>query len=284
MVKKEKFHIEAIIYICGVVILFLIMINFLVPKTIGQAQLPYPPPGTLQPYPFPGMNSNSNRSNSTTTVATPQITALKDGHVLSSKEISEFETYAYERALLSTPVAPISIRETPSYLPIKSYDDLSQVIYHDTFFRSLESGFAVCIQSREPGLPLLVHSLDGDPDYYLVPYYRHGELCAKVSIEIKNDLGYVTAIGQAFGKKYPQVSADEAVQLVIKKTGKQVVEKPYLAFVKSKEVDPLNPFWQITTSDNLVYYVIFLTGMTETNFIPETMVTILRSDEIHTLK
>jgi hypothetical protein len=187
--------------------------------------------------------------------------------------------------LVGTPPSPGSIKEpTLSNFPILSINDLTQIIYQNASLTNPEEYFGDCILSRTPGTPVLVQSLDGDPEYYIVPYFKNNKLCVKISIEIRNGYGYVTAVGQAFGDNYPAVSAGEAIQQVILKTGKKTISEPILAFLKSRETDPLNPFWKITTEDNQIYYVIFFTGIFENSSIPETTISILRSDEIHPLE
>ena len=267
------------------IISLLLIIGVFIPGTDNQIGQAYPAPGTTQAYPPPGFREPTELSGAPEVRETPQLINPKDKHILSSQEINALTTYAYERGLIGTPPAPDSIREpTLSNFPITSINDLTQIIYRNSFYSNSDSEISDCIQARTPGTPVLVHSLDGDPDYYIIPYFKNDQLCVKVGVEIRSGFGYILGVGQAFGNKYPQVNAIDAAQQVIMKTGQNIIGQPLFVFMKIREADPLNPFWQVSTGDNQVFYVIFLTGYTETSLVPETMIFVLKSDEIHPIK
>lgn len=280
---RKKSIFQLFIYGFGIIFLFLI-IDFFIPRANEQIRQAYPPPDNTQAYPPSGLSELTELSGDSEVRVTPIIINPKDKRVLSSQEINLLETYKYERGLIGTPPATGSIREpTLSNFPITSINDLTQLIYLNTFYSSSNTEIGNCVQARTPGTPVLVHVLDGDPDYYIVPYFKNDQLCAKVSVEIRNGFGYLTGVGQAFGNTYPQVTADDAVQQVVTKTRKKAIGQPLFVFMKIREADPLNPFWKVVTEDDQIYFVIFFTGYTETSSVPETMVFVLKSDEIHPL-
>jgi hypothetical protein len=99
---------------------------------------------------------------------------------------------------------------------------------------------------------------------------------------MKDGIGMVGALGEAFGDRYPQVSAEEAVAQVVGMTGKQVAGKPTLVSMKSWETGgPASPFWQVATTDNQIYYVVFTTSRFEGSPTPETRITVLNASEVH---
>jgi hypothetical protein len=232
------------------------------------------------------MNTTATLSPSTpiVSISTPQLRDLKDGHILSPAEIGAIATFDYQKS--HAPSAPPNQPyPTKSSFPVASAADLPQVVYHDPFYGTDETGFGLCIQAKNPGSAVLVHPLTGDLDYYIVPFFKDNKLCATALVEVRNGAGFVTALGQAFGDQFPQGNADEAIQQVRMKTGKQVGENPVLVFGAFIEAgDPLDPIWKVITTDNQIYYVIFITGPTEDSGKIETTVTVLNANEVHPIK
>jgi hypothetical protein len=276
------------IFLFGVGIFLLAVINNNLPHAASAPKSTgYPPPGTANPpYPAPTGTSTATPDLATPSavVATPEWRDLKDGNILSPAEVGAIATFVNQKSHIPTADPRIPTPTKVSF-PVASAADLSQVVYHDPFIASSDTGLGACIQSKNSGQPQLIHSLDENPDYYLVPFFKDSHLCATALVDLNAGSGSVTAYGEAFGDQYPQVSADEAVNQVITKTGKQVMDKPILVSMKSLETGgPLDPFWQVTTTDNQVYYVIFITGRFEGSDTPETRITVLNADEIHPIR
>jgi hypothetical protein len=274
-----------------VILLFSLVIRFFVQDNQGASYpsgnllLPIAAPDSAYPYPLVNQNITSTPGNSYLTVSPTPLRDLKDGHILSPAEIGAIATYDYEGRKVATLAAiyPKSTLTLPSY-PVSSTADLPQVVYHDPFYGGDEMDFGECIQAKNPEPALLVHRIDGKPDYYLVPFLKDNKICAVAIVEIIDSMGYVGGMGQAFGDKFPYGSADEASQIVNKKTGKQIDQIDLVYGYSLETYNPLYPYWQVTTVDNQTYYVVFITAISEGNNLPETSIKVLDGNEIHFMK
>lgn len=78
----------------------------------------------------------------------------------------------------------------------------------------------------------------------------------------------------------------EAAQAVTQKTGLQVTDQPILVYGEFLESSTAltHPFWEVKTTDGQVYYVFFVTAMSEGDQQVETTVNILSQAEVHPLR
>jgi hypothetical protein len=287
---KPVRHIYQFLFLGGIVLLLIIAVKNLIPGAGASLQSSgYPPPvGTTPPYPPPLLNvtATPNLSIPITTASPQPLRSAKDGHILSPTEIAAIATYDYEGMLLLTPPPPDALKQvTPPSFPVASLSDLPQVVYNDPFYGSDDTGLGSCIKSKNPGSAVFVQSLNTFPSYYIVPFYKDNKVCAKALIEVKNGFGDVEALGGSYEEKFPQLSADEAANQVVMKTGKQVANKPIFVFGGFREAgNPLNPIWQVTTTDGQVYFVIVITGLMENSAKGETTITVFNANEVHPIK
>ncbi len=76
-------------------------------------------------------------------------------------------------------------------------------------------------------------------------------------VVVYDGLGEVAGWRSGFEKQFPPVSIDQARALVESKTGQTVSQAPQLVFrLLRGPVDPLSPFWLVTTADGQSYFVI----------------------------
>jgi hypothetical protein len=151
---------------------------------------------------------------------------------------------------------------TQYYWPVKSIDDVPQVVLNDPFFRRLrsEAQSGDCILTSQPSGAVWVNPWADSPGYYIVPFFDVGQLCAYYNVYVENGLGQVSmwteGRGKANGgKHFPSAGAREAQAVIEQHTGKRVIGKPRLVAVPF----PPNPAWEVVTRDGETYYVNFLT-------------------------
>ena len=244
------------------------------------SQSAYPPPPTQM-----------NGSYPTSTAAPPVNTeVMKDwrGFTVPPSMVAEAATDSVMKMqAVNTEVNFLTHSPTlvvPRF-PVKSISDLPSVIYNDPFYGTDQTGFGWCILAKNTGTPVLVQDLAKNSSYYILPFFKDNQVCGTALIAVTNGFGSAFALGNAFGDKFPEVSADEAIHQVQSKTGKQVIGQPTLVYFIAYETGgPNSPFWKVTTSDNQVYYVLFFPGPTEGSSQITTDITVLSSDEIHILK
>jgi hypothetical protein len=243
------------------------------PLPVPESPPPYPSPQTLFP--------TQTKITSLISSPTPILRDVKDVHIISPTEIAARETEDFEKPRLST-LTPLDL-STPVVprFPVNSISDLPNVVYNDPFYGSDQTGFGPCILSKNPGTPVLIQTSGNIPNYYIIPFFRDNKICGQALIRVTDGFGSVFALGEARGDKFPQISADDAINLVHLKTGKQIIDKPILVFIQSYETpSPDSPFWKVITTDGQVYYVVFFAGQTEDT----TSITVLSANEIHWLK
>ena len=214
-----------------------------------------------------------------------QATALYlfKNHTPSPSEIAAQSTYVALQANLATQwniekMTGVPTYQQPSFL-VNSEADLPKVLYNDVPMYTEDSVFP-CLSAKNPGPPLLVHSLDLKmPDYYIVPFYKDNKVCDLVMIHVINGIGTVDGIGGVFGDLYPQITANEATNLVEQKTGLKVIGQPVLAYqLIYEDTDPFTPFWKLQTADGETYYVIFMVGPSENGSINKHVIVINSRD------
>ena len=201
----------------------------------------------------------------------------------SPSEVAAQSTYIAQRANIATQISVdkkigIPDYQSPSY-PVKSEADLPNVLYNDIPMYTSDINFK-CFSAKNTGSSLLVHSLDTTrPDYYLVPFYKDNKVCALAMINVVNGFGMYLEQAVFLEDSYPQVTANEAINLVEQKTGLKVVGRPALTYqLINEDTDPFSPFWNVQTSDGQYYYVIFLVGLSEDGSINKHVTVINAKD------
>ena len=131
------------------------------------------------------------------------------------------------------------------------------------FFLELKSSIAVnedmglSQRNTQTGEPFQVKSLDGKPDYYIVPLVNNDEYVgsATVFIVVGKEMFGSVANFKPVDKILP-VSTDEAISILKSAKGLSEVPKPILVYKTSKLSGDRNlPFWEFTLSDGTNYYV-----------------------------
>jgi hypothetical protein len=165
--------------------------------------------------------------------------------------------------------------------PINSVEDLAQVIYNSSFRENDE--FMSCIRAKSPGTSIFLQSIDKSPDYYMIPFFKNNQLCALAIVRWKDGLGHFYSIMSA--DRFTFVEVSEAIARVEQISGKKVTGTPILVQGEFEEAfSPFRPFWKVTTSDGQIYYVITrLGGQIEANTTIETIVTVVKAEDMHPL-
>jgi hypothetical protein len=253
----------------------------LTPSSMGY---PYPPPQNSQPTQFiPNVSTPTvNPPFSSPAQATAWFKFLSD--TPSPSEIASNATMMAFKVHSGTVIAIEKMTGVPDYqppsYPVKSEADLPNVLYNDASLYTYDANFP-CFSNKNPGPAIFVHSLDTTlADYYILPFYKNNKICALAMITVKDGMGTVNGTGEGFGNTYPQVSANEAVNLVEEKTGLKVIGQPILIFRSIfEDYDPFFPYWELQTRDGQTYYVIFFFGRGEGGSIGEK-VTVINSKDV----
>jgi hypothetical protein len=281
--------IKILLFGCGILILIVGINNFV--PSIEQSQLSgeYPPPNQVRgdpnpnefgiPYPAPQLQAQSTPI---PMFAWPSLEPIdpKSNLPISPSQIADYATYVYENRLLLTPRPQLIA--TPPSVPVSSLADLPQAIYNLPIVVDNS-----CIQAKNPGPILPVKSLTAEiPDYYIISFSQNNKPCAKIVVTINNNRASVNIVSNVIGDVYPGVSAEEAVNDVIHKTGLQVKDQPILVYGEFLEVGITltNPCWQVKTADGQVYYVIFVTSFWEGDPQLKTKVTIMNERELRPIR
>ena len=266
----------------GVILLLIFILNGLTHSQPGaNVQLPgYQPPQTVTPgnpqtaYPMSGIATPLGPA-----AATQRAFYL---HTPSAAEITAAATLmAEENRIIQHLTPPPAI--TPFTFQVKSVADLPQVVYHDPFFGDVNAqDSGACVQAASPGSPILVHSLDQNPDYYILPFYKGATICGLAEVDLKGNLGLVGAWSNYhFGDKYPPVSSEEAVNQVTQKTHLNVIGTPLLVFRPFQEdVNEFAPLWKVTTSNGEIYYVLGIRAMMESGEVTTT-ISVMNAKDMH---
>lgn len=148
---------------------------------------------------------------------------------------------------------PYGIR--PSY-PVKSLEDLPDVVYE-----SYPSGdeYMACIGAKNPGKPIFLQSIDSSPDDYMIPFYKNNQLCALAIVNWRED-GFARWRMMIPTDHFFFADVAEATALVEQFSGQKVAGTPKLV---KQFFNSFMPFWQMTTTDGQVYYVLYGSGMYE---------------------
>jgi hypothetical protein len=151
---------------------------------------------------------------------------------------------------------------TSAYYPVKSEDDIQQVVLHDPYFQkdANDPDYGPCIKAANPGKALFVkYSDDSHPDYYVVPFYMDDEVCGIAVVGVEKGIGMMGGWTSVFpgNKEYPYVNVDDAIAEV-QKLNYQIDGKPILAFQYLRGItsDMMDPFWKINTTTGETFYVI----------------------------
>jgi hypothetical protein len=292
--KNVKSLVEILIqltcFVGGILLLIFIM-NELIPIQPGvNGQLPgYQPPQdqpvsqTAPPvnpqtaYPVPRTITPRSPMDATRRafdLRTPSASEISAGATFMANKLQVAQNYTPQPAI------------TPFTYPVNSIEDLPQVVYHDPFYGNVNSyDFGACIQAASPGFPLLIHSLDQYPDYYIIPFYEDSIICGLAMVCIKDNQGLVGGWSNYhFGDKYPPVSAEEAINQVMLNLNQNVIDMPILVFRAFQETsDPFVPLWKVTTSDGEVYYVLGIRIMMESGEV-KTTITVMNANDMHPLQ
>jgi hypothetical protein len=249
-------------------------------KPIGP-QSGYPPPSfdtavpTQQGYPEPRL-VQTTLPIATTTLNPYLYASAADATSVylglrktpSPSQIAADNRWKTQEAVVETQISFSKTQPQPTYqspvYPVKTEADLPDVLYNNTDLMTAP-GFDTCLNAKNPAPAFLVKSLNpAQPDYYLLPFYKDGKVCALAMITVDHGLGTVHGVGGILWDRYPAVSSSEAVNLVEEKTGSNVVDPPVLSFrIISVAKSEFSPFWEVHTSDGQSYYVIFIVGNTE---------------------
>ena len=181
--------------------------------------------------------------------------AKKLQYTPSQPELSSLATDTVRKYQLITP-PPIA---TSINYSVRSTEDIANVVLNDPFFGDLSQGdFGPCLKADQPGQAFFVRSLQaGWPDYYVIPFFQDGNVCGVYKVVVKDGLGEVAGWRSGFEKQFPPVSVDQARLLVENKTRQIVIGVPELVFkLLRRPVDPLSPFWLVTSADGQSYFVI----------------------------
>lgn len=149
----------------------------------------------------------------------------------------------------------------PSY-PVNKPEDVISVILNDRgFISGLESPmFGPSSKGATPGTPIFVKSIserEVDWDYYVVPFYKEGQVSGVVLVGVKDGMGKMGGWSNWHADRYPLVSAAEAKEVVMQ-AGYQVAGEPRLVHRQLRESGPkFLPFWEVRTADHETIYVIF---------------------------
>jgi hypothetical protein len=306
-----KLFIQMLVVVGAVILLILAFsrsTNFQAAQTIPNAmQQSYPPPSTATAtksgYPGPGMAQatpspiNSTNSPKTTTKVVTTITAnksitlepwiatniaIKSAYTPSPIELAAIATEDYDESHMST----LSVNRTNVFsMAINSINDLPNFVYSDPFYLKNDKDMASCLQSKIPGKALLIKALDNLPDYYLLPFYKDNRVCGIASIEIKNSTATTEGWSQVNYEKFPIIDANEAINQVILKTGKNITGSPILVACGYQEMwNPFNPAWQIVTEDGEEDFVISHSGIVEADDAITVYTNVYNSSEMHKIK
>jgi hypothetical protein len=221
--------------------------------------------------------------------ATPTLLSKEDA--LSATQIAKKVQYTPSAMELATGAAaeqmkrkamatPLSLAIDHSY-PINSVEDLPQVVYN--YPLSKDRPFMPCVSAKEPGAPIFLKSISQSPDYYMIPFFKNSRLCALAFVRWQDGLGRLSMIMPS--DRYFFVQASEAITRVEQASGKKVTGTPILVQGEFQEsFTPVRPFWQVTTADGQIYYVITqLGGQMEANTFVETATTVIKAEDMHPL-
>ncbi len=284
-----KLFIQILLFGCGILVLVVCINNFIPSAAQSQLSGGYPPPNQTRgdsnlnefaiPYPAPQMQAQSTP---TPMNAWPTLEPLnpKSNLPLSPSQVADYAAYVNEQRLQLTQQPQLI--PTPPSVPISSLADLPQAIYN----LPIVSGNS-CIQAKNSGPVLPVKSLTTEfPDYYIIPFFLNNKPCAKILVTVNNGRASIPLVSKGVGDVFPSVSAEEAGIDVTQKTGLQVKDQPILVYGKFLEAATTltNPCWQVKTTDGQVYYVFFVTAISEVDQQVETKVTILSQGELHSIQ
>jgi len=296
--RKISKVIFQLVLLGGGIFILIIAITGLSTQRAGIAKdiqpgYPVPPTPTTGGYPAPRIVATSPLVTISTPVPTPTRHfsdlvdptkyALMVNRTQSPTEIAKFATViAAKNRITNDTSEPKQLQSMA--IPISSEADLPNIVYNDTFISS-DPTFSSCINSRKPGPPSLVQMLDeGKPNYYILPFFAGNQLCAIATIEINENVATLLGVGGALGDTYPQVSAKEAMDLVVSKTGLTVKGQPILAYQSIREdVSPYHPFWKIDTTNGQTYFVLFLITKAEDGTLNKS-VTIVNANDINPIQ
>lgn len=114
------------------------------------------------------------------------------------------------------------------------------------------------LNGAQTGEPLQVKSLDGKPNYYIIPFIKKDQYVGSATVYIidgKAMFGSLADFDHPVDKILP-VSIDEATSKLKSTKGFAEVPKPILVYKTSKlSMDRNLPFWEFTSSDGINYYV-----------------------------
>jgi hypothetical protein len=266
------------------------------PSRPGSAQAGYPAPvdksnvQQLTGYPAPDKNGTSTPSQSAVSVQATPKPLSKEAAIMATQgaaklmytpSASELADAEAEKQLRSSGVMlPLPPVIDYSY-PINIVEDLPQVVYN--YPLGEDGPYMPCVHAKEPGAPIFLKSISQSPDYYMIPFFKDGQVCALAIVDWQDGLGRFSSIMPA--DRLPFVEASEAITLVEQASGKKVTGTPILVQGEFQEsFDPARPFWKVTTSDGQIYYVITrLGGFIEANTVVETVTTVIKAEDMHPL-
>lgn len=239
------------------------------PNRPGSAQTGSPTPIAVQATPEPLSKEEA--------LSATQI-AKKAQYAPSAMELATAAAAEERmRKVMTLTLPPVTDR---SY-PINSVGDLPQVVYN--YPLSENRPYMPCLRAKEPGAPLFLKSISRSPDYYMIPFFKNSQLCALAIVNWQDGLGRLYSIMPS--ERFLFVEASEAMIRVEQASGKKVTGTPVLVQGKFQEsYDPARPFWQVTTADGQIYYVLTRSGgQIEANTFVETVTTVIKAEDMHPL-
>jgi hypothetical protein len=261
-----KILIGLTISVTGLLALILFM-SGTSPNQSGSTQARYSTPVDAQATPTPLSKEDA--------LSATQI-AKKVQYTPSAMELATgAAAEQMKRKAMVTPLSPVIDH---SY-PINSVEDLPQVIYN--YPLNEDRPYMPCISAKEPGTPIFLKSIDQSPDYYMIPFFKDSQLCALAIVRWQDGLGRLSSIMPS--DRFFFLEASEAITRVEQASGKKVTGTPILVQGKFQgSYDPVTPFWQVTTSDGQIYYVITRPGgQIEANTTIETVTTVIKAEDMH---
>jgi hypothetical protein len=117
--------------------------------------------------------------------------------------------------------------------------------------------FNTKLNGAQTGEPFKVKSLDGNPDYYIIPLVNNDEYVGSTTVFIIDGKAIFGSVAnfKPVDKILP-VSIDKAISILKSSKGLAEVSKPILVYKTSKlSADRNLPFWEFTLYDGTNYYV-----------------------------
>ncbi len=155
---------------------------------------------------------------------------------------------------------------TPEWIAFNGPDDVARALMSSTGFKMSLADYKENLEGAQPGTPVFVKNLDPQGvDYYIVPFYKEGKVSYIQLWVVKDGQGLAgSGAGGPLWPCCPSVTVVEAKQLVEAK-GYHVAGDPRLVYRSLAQpfTDDINPFWEVHTTDDQTWYVIWRPWGTE---------------------